>query len=115
MKRLLLLTLLAAWLWPAAAVTADQAAQGTAASKAAEPAVEPATLKIHNRPIVTLLLSIGSAGTVNQAVSGLMLMYSRALRVGDYVQIGETEGTVAALGMFSKGRVRGTCNHSPCP
>lgn len=50
---------------------------------------------------VGLLLSIGSAGTVNQAVSGLMLMYSRALRVGDYVQIGETEGVVAALGMFS--------------
>ena len=50
---------------------------------------------------VGLLLSIGSAGTVNQAVSGLMLMYSRALRVGDYVQIGETEGTVVTLGMFS--------------
>ena len=50
---------------------------------------------------VGLLLSIGSAGTVNQAVSGLMLMYSRALRVGDYVQIGETVGTVVALGMFS--------------
>ncbi|OPY03937.1 MAG: putative MscS family protein.1 precursor [Syntrophaceae bacterium PtaB.Bin038] len=48
-----------------------------------------------------LLLSIGSAGTVNQAVSGLMLMYARALRVGDYVQIGETVGTVVALGMFS--------------
>ncbi len=50
---------------------------------------------------VGLLLSIGSAGTVNQAVSGLMLMYSRALRVGDYVQIGETVGTVVTLGMFS--------------
>ena len=50
---------------------------------------------------VGLLLSIGSAGTVNQAVSGLMLMYARALRVGDYVQIGETVGTVVALGMFS--------------
>ena len=50
---------------------------------------------------VGLLLSIGSAGTVNQAVSGLMLMYSRALRVGDFVQIGETMGTVVALGMFS--------------
>ncbi len=50
---------------------------------------------------VGLLLSIGSAGTVNHAVSGLMLMYSRALRVGDYVQIGETVGTVVALGMFS--------------
>jgi small-conductance mechanosensitive channel len=50
---------------------------------------------------VGLLLSIGSAGTVNQAVSGLMLMYARALRVGDYVQIGETEGIVVTLGMFS--------------
>lgn len=50
---------------------------------------------------VGLLLSIGSAGTVNQAVSGLMLMYSRALRVGDFVQIGETLGTVVTLGMFS--------------
>jgi len=30
-----------------------------------------------------------------------MLMYSRALRVGDFVQIGETVGTVVALGMFS--------------
>jgi small-conductance mechanosensitive channel len=30
-----------------------------------------------------------------------MLMYSRALRVGDYAQIGETEGTVVTLGMFS--------------
>ncbi|MCU0531174.1 MAG: mechanosensitive ion channel family protein, partial [Syntrophales bacterium] len=50
---------------------------------------------------VGLLLSIGSAGTVNQAVSGLMIMYSRALRVGDFVQIGETMGTVVTLGMFS--------------
>ena len=32
---------------------------------------------------IGLLLSIGSAGVVNQAVSGLMLMYSRALKAGD--------------------------------
>lgn len=50
---------------------------------------------------IGLLLSIGSAGVVNQAVSGLMLMYSRALKAGDYVQIGDTEGTVVSLGMFS--------------
>jgi len=50
---------------------------------------------------VGLLLSIGSAGSVNQVVSGLMLMYSRALRVGDYVQIGETVGTVTSLGLLS--------------
>ena len=50
---------------------------------------------------IGLLLSIGSAGVVNQAVSGLMLMYSRALKAGDYVQIGDTEGTVVSLGMFA--------------
>ncbi|HQL91349.1 MAG TPA: mechanosensitive ion channel [Syntrophales bacterium] len=115
MKRLILLLSALAFLWPAAVVPAEQPVPKGKTEKAVDPALAPATLKIHNRPIVTLLLSIGSAGTVNQAVSGLMLMYSRALRVGDYVQIGETEGTVAALGMFSKGRVRGTCNHSPCP
>ena len=50
---------------------------------------------------IGLLLSLGSAGVVNQAVSGLMLMYSRALKAGDYVLIGDTEGTVVSLGMFA--------------
>ena len=48
-----------------------------------------------------LVLSLGSSGVVNQAMSGLVLMYSRALKPGDYVRLGETEGTVAALGMLS--------------
>jgi small-conductance mechanosensitive channel len=43
---------------------------------------------------VGLMLSIGASGVVNQAVSGLMLMYTRALRPGEFVQIGDTEGTV---------------------
>jgi small-conductance mechanosensitive channel len=34
-------------------------------------------------------------------MSGLMLMYSRALRVGDFVRIGEIEGTVTHLGSLS--------------
>jgi small-conductance mechanosensitive channel len=50
---------------------------------------------------VGLLLSLGATGIVNQAMSGMMLMYSRALRAGDYVQIGETEGSVLSLGMFA--------------
>jgi small-conductance mechanosensitive channel len=50
---------------------------------------------------VGLLISLGATGIVNQAMSGMMLMYARALRTGDYVQIGETVGTVVALGMFS--------------
>ena len=50
---------------------------------------------------VGLMVSIGSSGIVNQAVSGLMLMYTRALRPGEFVQIGETEGIVRAVGFVN--------------
>ncbi|CAD5372927.1 Mechanosensitive ion channel family protein [Rubrivivax sp. A210] len=48
-----------------------------------------------------LMLSLGASGVVGQAMSGLSLMYSRSLRVGEYVKIGETEGTVVELGLFA--------------
>nr|MBA3890183.1 mechanosensitive ion channel [Gemmatimonadaceae bacterium] len=48
-----------------------------------------------------LVISLGSSGVVSQAMSGLVLMYSRALKPGDYVRLGETEGTVTTLGMLS--------------
>ena len=48
-----------------------------------------------------LLISLGSTGIVNQLMSGLMLMYSRALRVGDFVKVGSVEGAVLELGMLS--------------
>ncbi|HUF29942.1 MAG TPA: mechanosensitive ion channel domain-containing protein, partial [Gemmatimonadaceae bacterium] len=51
--------------------------------------------------LVGLMLSLGSSGLVNQAMSGLVLMYSRAFRPGDYVRVNDTEGTVAELGMLS--------------
>ena len=50
---------------------------------------------------VGLLLSLGSSGVVGQFTSGLMLMYSRALKPGEYVRIGEHEGTVESLGFLS--------------
>lgn len=50
---------------------------------------------------VGLVVSLGSSGVVNQAMSGFMLMYSKALRVGDWVQVGEVEGEVLQLGMLS--------------
>ncbi len=50
---------------------------------------------------VGLVVSLGSTGIVNQAMSGLMLMYSRALRPGDFVKVGEVEGAVTHLGMLS--------------
>lgn len=50
---------------------------------------------------VGLVVSLGSSGVVNQAMSGFMLMYSRALRVGDWVHVGDVEGEVLQLGMLS--------------
>jgi len=50
---------------------------------------------------VGLMLSIGASGVVNQAVSGLMLMYTKALRPGEFVQVGETEGTVTSVGFLT--------------
>lgn len=48
-----------------------------------------------------LVLSLGSSGIMNRTMSGLVLMYARALKAGDYVRVGETEGTVTELGMLS--------------
>ncbi len=48
-----------------------------------------------------VLITLGSTGVVGQAMSGLVLMYARALKVGDYVRIAETEGTVVQLGVLS--------------
>jgi small-conductance mechanosensitive channel len=48
-----------------------------------------------------LVVSLGSAGLVNQVMSGLVIVYSRAFRVNDYVCIGETEGLVTELGVLS--------------
>ena len=38
---------------------------------------------------------------MNQVMSGLMVTYSRAVRVGDFVRIGDVEGTVTQLGTLS--------------
>ena len=42
---------------------------------------------------VGLVVSLGSSGIVNQVMSGFTLTYSRALRVGDFVTVGDVEGT----------------------
>ena len=39
-------------------------------------------------------VSLGSSGVMNQAMSGLMVTYSRSLKCGEYVRIGTIEGTV---------------------
>jgi small-conductance mechanosensitive channel len=50
---------------------------------------------------VGLIVSLGSSGIVTQMMSGLTLTYSRALRVNDFVRIGDIEGTVTYLGSLS--------------
>ena len=50
---------------------------------------------------IGLVLSLGSTGIVNQAMSGLVLMYSRAFKPGDYVHVAGTEGVVVELGLLS--------------
>jgi small-conductance mechanosensitive channel len=47
-----------------------------------------------------LMVSIGGSSIVAQGASGLILMYTRALRKGEQVRIGDAEGTVIELGMF---------------
>ena len=50
---------------------------------------------------VGLIVSLGSSGIINQVMSGLTITYSRALRAGDFVRIGDVEGTVTDLGILS--------------
>lgn len=47
------------------------------------------------------MLTLGSAGLVTQMMSGLVLIYARALKVGDFVSIGDVTGVVTEMGMLS--------------
>jgi small-conductance mechanosensitive channel len=48
-----------------------------------------------------VLLSLGSGSVISQVLSGLTLQYARALKPGEYVRVGDHEGTVESLAMFS--------------
>jgi small-conductance mechanosensitive channel len=50
-----------------------------------------------------LMVSLGSTNLIGQLVSGLSLVYSRAVRPGDFVESGQVEGTIERLGLFSCG------------
>ena len=50
---------------------------------------------------IGLLVSFGSAGVVNQAMNGLAIMYARSFKCGDFVRIGENEGTVSEVTLLS--------------
>jgi small-conductance mechanosensitive channel len=50
--------------------------------------------------LLGLMVSLGAASVVGQAFSGLIIMYTGAYRAGEYVRVGDVEGTVVDLGMF---------------
>lgn len=51
--------------------------------------------------LIGLMISLGASSVVGQAAAGLILTYTRTLRPGEFVRIGEYEGTVTELGMFT--------------
>ena len=51
--------------------------------------------------LLGLMVSLGASGIVGQAASGLILMYTRTFRPGEYVRVGDHEGTIVEMGMFT--------------
>lgn len=51
--------------------------------------------------LLGLMVTFGGASLFGQAASGLILMYSRTLRVGEYVRVDAHEGTVTEMGSFT--------------
>ncbi|HMN77001.1 MAG TPA: mechanosensitive ion channel [Burkholderiaceae bacterium] len=55
--------------------------------------------------LLGLMVSLGASNMLGQAISGLIVTYSHTMRVGEYVRVGDFEGTVTQVGTFST-RVR---------
>lgn len=51
--------------------------------------------------LIGLMISLGASSVVGQAAAGLILTYTRTLRPGEFVRVGEHEGTVTEVGMFT--------------
>jgi small-conductance mechanosensitive channel len=51
--------------------------------------------------LLGLMVSLGASSIVGQGASGLILTYTRTLQVGEYVRIGDNEGTVTRMGAFT--------------
>jgi small-conductance mechanosensitive channel len=47
------------------------------------------------------MISLGSAGMINQIMSGFVLLYSGSVRTGEYVKVGEIEGTIKEIGILA--------------
>jgi small-conductance mechanosensitive channel len=54
---------------------------------------------------VGLMISLGSTGIINQVMSGLFVVYSKALKPGEWVLVNDVEGEVLEVGLLA-GKVR---------
>jgi len=50
---------------------------------------------------VGLMISLGASSIVGQAAGGFTLLYSRTMAVGDVVRVGDVEGIVQQIGLFT--------------
>jgi small-conductance mechanosensitive channel len=48
-----------------------------------------------------LVLTLGSSGIVNQMMSGFLLTFGRAVKPGDVIRVGDTEGRVTMVGLLA--------------
>ena len=48
-----------------------------------------------------LMISLGSTGLVNQIMSGFVVLYSGAVRTGEFARVGDVEGTIEEIGLLS--------------
>jgi small-conductance mechanosensitive channel len=48
-----------------------------------------------------LVISLGSTGIINQVISGLFVVYSKALKTGEWVRVNEIEGEVLEVGLLA--------------
>ena len=51
--------------------------------------------------LLGLMVSLGATGLVGQIIGGLVMVYTRAFRTGDFVKVGDHEGVVVLVGMLS--------------
>lgn len=51
--------------------------------------------------VVGVMISLGSTTIVGQVFSGFMLLYARVFKIGEFVRIGDVEGTVEVQGLFA--------------
>ena len=48
-----------------------------------------------------VMISLGSTGLVNQVMSGFVVLYSGAVRSGEFARVGDVEGTITEIGLLS--------------